>query len=53
MKTKAHAGMGRVNYWLWGLAERKDMAGAFPRIFWRWLLRRQDRKAGYRFGHDA
>lgn len=40
-------GMSRFDYWLWGVAERMDWNRRFPRHFWSWLLRRQDRKAGY------
>jgi hypothetical protein len=39
-------------YRLWGLAERADWMGLPPRRFWRWLLRRMDRRYGYHLDYD-
>jgi len=47
------ARLNRIEYWLWGLAEKQDLNEAtwwgvlFPIRFWRWLLRHYDRKAGF------
>lgn len=43
--------MTKFEYWLWGIAEKKNWYAKFPRTFWRWLLRYLDRKAGY--GRDT
>ncbi len=39
--------MSKFDYWIWGVAEKMQWVGARPRFFWNWLMRRQDRKAGY------
>lgn len=47
------AQLNRVEYWLWGLAEKQDLnemtwySALLPPRFWRWLLRHYDRKAGF------
>jgi hypothetical protein len=38
--------------WLWALAERKDWTEAFPRPFWRFLLRKCDRAHGHIMEYD-
>jgi hypothetical protein len=45
-------GEARPYYWLWSLAERADWNGWRPRWFWRWLLKRQDRKHGYNLEYE-
>lgn len=35
---------------LWWLAERMDWNARFPRRFWRWLLKYEDRRHGFYFG---
>lgn len=42
--------MNKINYWLWGLAEKADWYNWFPKKFWKALLRYYDKKAG--FGKD-
>ena len=37
----------KLFYRIWGIAESMDWNGRFPRRFWRWLLRRCDRRSGY------
>lgn len=37
--------MKRLRMFLWGVAERADWYGWWPRRFWRWMLYRFDRKA--------
>jgi hypothetical protein len=37
---------------VWRLAERADWSGWRPRWFWRWLLKRQDRKHGYNLEYE-
>jgi len=39
--------MGKIHYWLWGIAERMDWDRRWPRSFWRWLLKREDRRHGW------
>lgn len=44
--------MSKFDKWLWGVAEKMEWSGLPPRRFWKWLIRRQDRKAGYDFTYD-
>ena len=42
----------QMKHWLWGLAERMDWEGRFPKRFWRWLLKRMDRAHGHHLSYD-
>ena len=37
----------RIFQYVWGVAEQMDWDRRFPRMFWAWLLRWCDRRAGY------
>lgn len=45
------ARLNRIEYWLWGLAEKQDWNNEnlypFLKRFWHWLLKHYDRKAGF------